>query len=104
MKRQTLLPDPECLHLLHVEADTETITIVVTTMAEETASQRVVIALLKCIRATVALLLIFRGWDVLCGCGSMSVAFSVAMLRASRKSLQSVYLWWWPPMPGTLYD
>lgn len=37
MTRQTLLPDPECLHLLHVEADTETITIVVTTVAEKTS-------------------------------------------------------------------
>ncbi len=37
MNRQTLLPDPDCLHLLHLEGDTATISIVVTTVAEETS-------------------------------------------------------------------
>lgn len=36
MNRQTLLPDPDGLHLLHLEGGTATITIVVTTVAEET--------------------------------------------------------------------
>jgi transposase len=34
MTRKTLLPDPSCLHLLHLEADTETIRIVVRTTAD----------------------------------------------------------------------
>jgi transposase len=34
MTRKTLLPDPRCLHLLHLEADLETITIVVRTTAD----------------------------------------------------------------------
>ena len=37
MSCQTLLADPQCLHLLHLEADAATITIVVTTRAEETS-------------------------------------------------------------------
>jgi transposase len=36
MTCQTLLPDPDCLHLLHLEAETSAITMVVTTVAEET--------------------------------------------------------------------
>lgn len=37
MKRPTLLPDPNCLHLLHLEADDTTIIMVVTTVTEEAA-------------------------------------------------------------------
>ncbi len=40
MKCQTLLPNPDCLHLRHVEVDTATITIVVTTVIEETPCRR----------------------------------------------------------------
>ncbi len=40
MKCQTLLPNPDCLHLRHVEVDTATITIVVTTVIEETPCPR----------------------------------------------------------------
>lgn len=36
MTRQTILPDPGCLHLLHLETDIDTITVVVTTTSEET--------------------------------------------------------------------
>jgi transposase len=35
VSRQTLLPDPDCLRLLHMEADTDTIIIVVTTTSKE---------------------------------------------------------------------
>ena len=37
MTSKTLLPDPSCLHLLHLEADTETIRIVVKTTADAVA-------------------------------------------------------------------
>ncbi|MFL5660254.1 MAG: ISL3 family transposase [Ktedonobacteraceae bacterium] len=40
MSCQTLLPDPDCLHLLHMEADTDTITIVVTTTSDEVTCPR----------------------------------------------------------------